>query len=283
MKTQLQKPILLVSVVILSMSCIAKAQQYDTLYNKSIIALTKMGLPSQTIISKIKTSITAFDVSVNGLLDLQSNGVSGDVLNEMIKRNDQFNTQVSNEVNSNNPNVMHKPGIYYYSQSNLKRVDPTVTSTNKSGGFGTHLAQHYTAGIAKDKIRTNLAGNKSHLQIKEEQPTFYFYFKSDENANTDSWFFAAATSPNEFALVLLDEDKDSREMIIGESNAYGRTTGVPNKIKVAFDYVQVSDGIYKVTFKQPLKKGEYCFLYTSITPSRQNNNKVFDFGIQNEP
>ncbi len=276
----------LIALILICASVYANAQQYDTLYNKTIVSLTKVGLPPQTIISKIQTSIVSFDVSVNALLDLQSNGVSGDVINEMIKSNDKANAQAGKEVNSNNPNAMHKPGIYYYNQNNsanaLKRVDPTVTATNKSGGLGTALLQHYTYGIAKDKIRSSLSGDKSHLQINEENPVFYFYFKTDENASADSWFFATATSPNEFVLVTLEMEDDSREMVVGDMNAYGSSTGVPNKIKVPFDYTEVSEGIYKVNFKKPLAKGEYCFLYSSTTPSRYNNNKVFDFGIKNK-
>ncbi len=253
---------------------VANAQtKTETLTNVKIMQLSKIGLQPSVIISKIRTSKTNFDVSTEGLIDLSDSGVDPAVINEMMKSD----THASN-ASSNDPETMHKPGIYYYNQSNLKRVDPTVTSTNKSGGLGTSVAQSMTYGIAKNKERTNLAGNKSHLQINGENPTFYFYFKSDENANGDSWFFATATSPNEFVLVALTENKDNREMVIGASNAYGSSSGVPNKIKMPFDYTEVSEGIYKVTFTQPLKKGEYCFLYTSTTPSRYNNNKVFDFG-----
>lgn len=285
MRTLLHKLILTAMLSLFGLSNIATAQQYDTLYNKTIVSLTKMGLPPQTIISKIKTSITAFDVSVNALMFLQENGVNGDVINEMIKRNDQANTTASKEVNSKNPSEMHRPGIYYYDPTNsnnpVRRVDPTVTSTNKSGGFGTALAQVYTYGIAKNKLKSNLSGAKSRLQINSTTPVFYFYFENNANPNTDNWFFATATSPNEFVCVKLKERKDSREMEVGSANAYGSSSGIPNEIKVAYDYEQVAEGIYKVTFKKPLEQGEYTFLYASDTPTRYSNNKVFDFGIQN--
>lgn len=202
----------------------------------------------------------------------------------MITRNDQANTLRGKGVNSNNPNAMHKPGIYYYNTSNtensLKRVDPTVASTFKSGGFGTALAQHYTLGIAKDKMKSSLSGSKSRLQLNDSTPVFYFYFKNEENPNADDWFFASATSPNEFVLVWLYQRKDDREMVVGDMNAYGSSSGVPNKTKVPFEYTEVAEGIYKVVINQPLKTGEYCFIYSSTTPSRYNNNKVFDFGVE---
>lgn len=114
-------------------------------------------------------------------------------------------------------------------------------------------------------------------------PVFYFYFERSADRNPDSWFFAAATSPNEFVLVKLNENKNNRELVVGNVNAYGGTSGVPEKMKIQFDYVKVSEGIYKVTFKQPLVKGEYCFLYANATPTSFSNDKVFDFGIKMKP
>jgi hypothetical protein len=280
MKTRIT--LLTMVLAIIGLSAFAQPK-YDTLTNKSIVSLTKIGLPPATIISKIRTSITSFDVSVNALIELQKDGVNSDVINEMIKVDQGSNTSSEKQVNSDNPNAMQKPGIYVYNPKDsvkiLKRVDPTVTSTDKTGGFGSAIAQNMTAGIAKDKIKSDLAGDKSHLQISNATPTFYFYFENNANPNADSWFFSSATSPNEFALVKLDQKKNSREMVVGDMNAYGKSSGIPNKMKVPFDYTEVSDGIYKVTFSTPLDQGEYCFLYTSSTPSRFTNNKVFDFGI----
>ncbi|NVN95465.1 MAG: hypothetical protein HXX18_09310 [Bacteroidetes bacterium] len=261
-------------------------QRYDTLYNKTIISLTKMGLPAQTIISKINTSITSFDVSINALMDLQSNGVNGEVINVMIKRNDNANTKAVINVNSKNPNEMHRPGIYYFDQNDrdnpLKRVDATVTSTSKSGGFGVALAQAYTHGIANDNLISSISGSNSHLQVKEANLTFYFYFENNANPNAENWFFATATSPNEFVCVKLNDKRNRREMEVGSANAYGSSSGIPDKKKMPFEYEQIAEGIYKVTFKKPLKKGEYCLLYASATPTRFSNNKVFDFGIIDE-
>lgn len=258
------------------------AQHNDTLDNKIIVYFTKMGLQSQTIITKIKTSPTSFDVSVEGLKNLNEGGVNGEVINEMIKISDQQIKSSTAEINSKNPNEMHRPGIYYFDDLNtvnpVRRVDPTITSNSKSGGFGTALAQSYSYGLAKDKLTSSLSGATSHLQIRSKNPVFYFYFSEETNKNSDNWFFATATSPNEFVCVKLKERKDSREMAVGSSNSYGASYGISNKIKIPFDYEEVSKGIYKVVFNKPLEKGEYCFLYASDTPTKFSNNKVFDFG-----
>ena len=98
-----------------------------------------------------------------------------------------------------------------------------------------------------------------------------------------NWWFATAISPNEFALVKLTEKKDSRSFETGKSSSgggySGSSSGIPEKVKVPFEYTEVAEGIYSVTFKQSLKPGEYCFVYASAAPDRYSNNKVFDFGI----
>lgn len=264
----------------------ANAQtKVDTLTNAKVIKLSQLGLQPSVIINKIQSSYPYFDVSTDALINLSENGVSADVINEMMKSDTQSKTAAANQKNMNDPLTKRTPGIYFYnpkdSTESLRQVDPTVISTNKSGGIGKSLANSYTLGLAKDKIKSNLSGAKSHLQIEETSPVFYFYFDISSSANAGNWFFATATSPNEFVLAKLDENKNYREMVVGDMNAYGGTSGVPHKIKVQFDYVKVSEGIYKISFKQPLIKGEYCFLYANATPTSFSNDKVFDFGIQN--
>ena len=284
-KTNIMKTKLL-TVLFSFVVALANAQtKADTLTNEKVIKLSKIGLAPSVIINKIHDSYSYFDVSTDGLIKLSENGVSPDVINEMQKTNTQGQISVANQKDMRDPKTKRTTGIYYYNPNDkedpLKQVDPTVTSTNKSGGFGTHMAQSMTYGLAKSKEKSSLSGAKSHLQIVEKNPIFYFYFESNANPGADSWFFATATSPNEFVLVELDEKRDSREMAVSSSNAYGGTSGISNKIKVPFDYVKVAEGIYKVTFKQPLEQGEYCFLYASTTPTRYSNNKVFDFGVLN--
>jgi hypothetical protein len=255
----------------------------DTLYNKTIVELTNIKLPQQTIIAKIGTSVTSFDVSVKALKALQASGVHGDVITEMIRVNGLAAERRAKQANSRNPNEMHRPGIYVYRPYDtdvpVKKLDPTIVSASRSGGVGTAIAQAYTYGIAKSKVKSSLAGPNSRLQILSVEPVFYFYFETNDKPDADNWFFATATSPNEFVCVTLRERPDSREMEVGASNAYGSDSGIPNRVKVDFDYEKISEGIYKVTFKKPMKPGEYCFLYANNAPTNYSNNKVFDFGI----
>jgi len=105
-----------VSTIIVSAGFIAsvsaqKNSDSDVLTNKTIIELTKLGLPSSVILNKIKTSTTDFDVSTNALIDLASKGVNEAVLNEMINVSGSYQTP---ESASQNYFLNQKTGIYYY-------------------------------------------------------------------------------------------------------------------------------------------------------------------------
>lgn len=255
----------------------------DTLTNAKVIKLSKLGLQPSVVITKIQNSYTIFDVSTDELINLSDNGVPSEVINEMMRVDAQSKKAIANQRDMNDPLTKRGTGIYYYNSKDsiepMRQVDPTVVSTNKTGGVGTALGQVYGMGLAKEKIKSSLSGSTSHLQIEDNSPIFYFYFESNTNRTADSWFFATATSPNEFVLAKLDENKNNRQLVVGDMNAYGGTSGVRDNLKVPFDYVKVAEGIYKVTFKQPFKKGEYCFLYANATPTSYSNDKVFDFGI----
>jgi hypothetical protein len=265
----------------LSLLFFANAQNNeDILTNETIIQLTKIGLQPSVIISKIHSSITKFDVSTDALIKLGNNSVAADVINEMMKVNSEHKSVELTQKDANNPNTMHAPGIYYYNpndpEKQLRRVDPTVVGSQE-----THAASYY--GIGGGGSKSNISGGESKLQIYERTPTFYFYFEENANPMMSNWWFATATSPNEFALVKLNESKKSRSFqtgIVSSGGGYsGGSSGIPEKVKLPFEYNEVSPGIYSVTFKTPLKPGEYCFVYASSAPDRYSNNKVFDFGI----
>jgi len=116
-----------------------------------------------------------------------------------------------------------------------------------------------------------IVGAHSNRQIHKANPVFYFYLPPEGDL-----------SPNEFSLVELHAKKNGREMTVGTSNAYTHSSGISEKEKVELTYEPVADGIYKVTPKQPLDEGEYCFVFTGSAPKLFSNNKVYDFGISPE-
>jgi len=278
MKNSLLTLSLLLSIVF------ATAQtKTDTMTNEKVIKLSKLGLQSTVLINKIQTSFTLFDISTDGLIALSENGVPSDVINVMMNIQTEAQTALANQRDLNDPLTPRATGIYYYNPGNtanpIRRIDPTVANSLKSGGFGSALMSAYTYGVSSTQTKSSLAGADSRLQIEETNPTFYFYFDNSTVENSDNWFFATASTPNEFLLLKLTTKSSSREIILGSENSYGGSSGISSKAAQAFTYENEAPGIYKLTLKTPLKPGEYCFMYGSATPSRFDNNKVFDFGI----
>ncbi len=251
-----------------------------TLTNQDVVKLSKLDLPSSAIISKIQTSHTHFDVDVDALVELKKQGVSGEVITAMINANVSEQKETSAVKDYNDPRTMRNSGIYYYNPQNVKlpliSVDPTVVSSSSGGGVGTAIAQQYTYGLAKNRRKSSLSGSESRRQISESSPTFYFYFAT---ANGKQLLFASGSTPNEFALIKLIDKDNCREMVVGSSNFYENSIGIDDRQRIDFDYELVSSGIYKVVPKDPLERGEYCFIYTGAVPTSFSNNKVFDFGI----
>lgn len=253
----------------------------DTLTNDKVIQLSKIGLQPSVIINKIQSCVCIFDVSTDGLINLSTSGVSPDVINEMMKKDDLQKSSLTEKKDMKDPKTIRSSGIYYYnpldSINPLKKVDATVTSSSRSGGS---IGRALTYGLASEKIKSSLAGKQSRLKIDSRTPIFYFYFDKQKNYENSNWFFASAATPNEFVLAKLSQNRDSREMTIASENDYGSSVGIPNNIKIDFEYTEEADGVYKVFFKKPLANGEYCFVYASATPSGFSNDKVFDFSIQ---
>ena len=244
----------------------------DTLTNEKIIQLTKIGLQSTVIINKIQSSVNVFDVSTDALIKLSENNVSADVINEMIHITENYKSQKEDEINSKDPNAMHKSGIYYYNpedqESPLKKIQVVRISSFATGGGG-------YGGFGGTSTYAILTGTTSKQQIQELSPVFYFYFNPEASSKSD-WFEGAA-SPNEFALVKVIVQKDQRLFKVGGSSSfsYGSSSsqGIPEKTKLPFEFSEISEGVFKVYFNYPLAPGEYCFVFAS------ESYKVYDFGI----
>ncbi len=246
------------------------AQTKDTLTNENIIQLSQMGLQPEIIILKIKNSYTRFDVSTTNLVKLTNSKVSTEVIGEMIKTANSGKDLNEVAVSNTNPNVMHPAGIYYYNAADtsfpLKKVDPASASYESGGGGYGGFGGHSTAAV--------ISGEESKIKIAERNPVFYFYFSPSAFRNID-WF--DSSSPNDFTLVKFDVKRGKRSFKVGSSSSQGFSSssreGIPAKFKIPFDYVQIGEGIYKITFKKALDKGDYCFAFET------NTRKLFDFKI----
>lgn len=183
-------------------------------------------------------------------------------------------------LDPNNPKDMHDPGIYYCKKTGenveMIRIDPSIYSQNKSKGA---VAMSLTYGIAKLKTTVTLDGKTSRLQLSENNPEFYIYFDVSNNQpnGTGEWWFSTASSPNEFLLVKLEQNRKTREVVTGSANIMGSSIGVDDNNKANFKVEKLKKGIFRIYFDKPLQ-GEYCFMYAGSIPTGFTSlDKVYDF------
>lgn len=267
-------------------SLTTKAQnKTDTVTNKTIIQLKDAGLSSSIIKAKIQGSVCNFDLSTDALIALKKAGVPDDVITEMLNKSNS--APAATPLPSSDTVQKVLPGIYYCKgkKCDLVELEASVYSQAK---MGSGILSALTYGIAKTEMKATLSGDKSNFQIDENNPSFYFYFDKSASNNfatngMQTFFFASASSPNEFLLVKFATTKKSREVITGSWSSYeGMSSGIDDKNKVPFKYEKISQGVYRVYTEQPLKKGEYCFMYAggTVTYGSAPLQKVYDFGVK---
>jgi hypothetical protein len=269
----------------------------EVLTNDEVTAMSKAGLGPDVIVAKIRSSRTDFDVSSDALIRLKQEGIDDGVIAVMIdaasappapdtRRRIALNRpQPAPRDATWYPPKPAESGIYLLkelgTEGELVLVEPNVFMQSKETG---QWKQALTYGIAKVRYKTVLPGAHARLQVTDRRPTFFFYFDVPSaglsNAGT---VWGPATSANEFVLAKMDVKKTRRELEVGEESQYtGRKYGVAEKASRAFDFERLEPGVYKVTPKQDLEDGEYCFLYggTVATSGAGAGPKLFDFSVK---
>ncbi len=117
--------------------------------------------------------------------------------------------------------------------------------------------------------------------MAEKQPTFYFYFDEKSNAFSSSGSVGAtASSPNDFALARMERKKDERQLVVGQFNAFGGSSGMRSKDTLPFEVQTIRPGVYKVQPREDLEPGEYGLFYAGGAQLMgMTGGKVFDFGV----
>jgi hypothetical protein len=260
------------------------AQQPQPMTNADIIKMAKAGLGDQVIVASIQGSQRKdFDTSATALIALKQAGVSDTVLTAMVSARSGPVGPSSQPARAGRAGSM-PAGIYVdigvNGQSQLVQLEPAVISRVRTAGvFGSAV----TMGIAKAKVVAELRGASAALRIRQQTPTFYFYFSSAANPVDNAFvgWLASASSPNEFVLLQMYKEKDRREMDVAKVNAFGSSSGVESENTVSVKIEKLSATEYRVTPTEPLGRGEFCFFYAAGAATLQSGPvaKLFDFGV----
>ena len=258
--------------------------------NAEVVTLVKAGLPDETVIAKIRSGKTDFDLSTDGLIALKTAGVSGAVMAAMI--NPAPAPQVAElSVDSIDPQVPHYPGLYILEKTKadgkMTRIDPTMSNQARTSNV---LGYALTMGLASASIKASIPGESAKVQTSNRRPVFYAFFEESvpralQNANSSTWASGVGTttsSPAEVSLVRFAEGDNRRDAKVGRINIGGSKTGVMEKDQVAFDSEMLRPGVYRVTPKADLAPGEYGFIQALSGGGTQGamTARVFDFGVE---
>jgi hypothetical protein len=184
----------------------------------------------------------------------------------------------------NDPLSPHDSGIYLYankkSTPEMILLEPAAYSGLKTNDF----ANKVVGGIFKAKQKAVLQGNKATIRAIDRHPVFYFYFEERAGGLGKAGFFAGATSPNQFVLVKLEDQKNTRETQIAEDWVFGKSAGTDQKAMVPFKSERLKPGLYKVSVEKDLKPGEYAFMvslsgFGAQQAGAANPIQIFDFGV----
>ncbi|EZP72470.1 hypothetical protein BV96_01910 [Sphingomonas paucimobilis] len=270
----------------------------ETLTNDMVVALVQAGLGEEAVIAKIKASAAHYALSTDDMILLKKNGVTGPVIAAMIEAGatGSVSSKAAFSADSPDPLVPHPSGIYmlmdWLPQPKMARIDPTTSNQSKTGGI---LGYAFTGGIASLSIKAVIPNTSARARTQRPRPTFYFYFDEatrglSQTGAPSLWLAGPATaitSPNEFSLIRFDVKKDRRETRVGSMNLAGAKAGVMDKDRIAFDYEQVTPGVFKVTPTADLPAGEYGFLYSvsagtgpGMWGSGTGSARIFDFAVQ---
>lgn len=265
------------------------SQAEEILDNKAVIGLKEIGLGETVIVEKIKSSTCSFDTSLQGLKNLKAAGVADSVIAAMVsakavkgspaKSAASGAEQPEGTGDANDPRAPHDAGIWLWEELEGKprmiQLEPSVYSSTKGGvAFFAQFGQSVKSTAVIRSAHADLA-------TTNRRPIFYFYFEKTKGGLSDA--IPVATSANEYTLAQFEvsEKDNNRKVVIGQFNAYaGSQAGTDDKSVRSCSQVKLSPGVYKVSPREDLANGEYCFYYGAARAA--GAGRVFDFRVKGE-
>jgi hypothetical protein len=253
-----------VSVVFLLAICgLAFAQAKKPLANSDVIQMMKAGFEESIIVKAIQANETNFDISGPALVDLKAAGATPGIIDAMLtaeaKKKPPSGVASPEKpvegVAAEVPGNAMSSGVYCKTASGWVELESLPMSSMKTApNWGRTMA-----GINSNKLIYLYNGAEAPVKISETRPTFYLRY------------YRGYTSARNFSIVRMDQKKDHRELQTTHATFSGTSVGYNEKDIVAVDFTIVSDGLYAITPKADLVKGEYVFTIAGTL--------LWDFGI----
>ena len=159
-------------------------------------------------------------------------------------------------------------GVVFIEQGG-KRVEMDYVA-----GFTKNISSmlFYSGGNSKFVIMAS--GEQAQMRIQEKRPIFY-----------------VKEHPSEIGIVKFDTDTYNKKPVRyvlkkGDLWQTGGQAGSPGEANVDFNFKKDVDGLYKVTLKEPLDRGEYAIIIAKGLAGPLagygggNKYMIYDFGVE---
>lgn len=280
----------------------------DVLNSETILRMLEKGYSTPVIINQIEN---AEEVTLSSQLDYLDMLMAAGADQNLILYIQNYNKEQQKQSFS------LEAGLYWFNPDNQNiqlLVSPVQKKENNIGGKllgglasvgGTVLgATTGSVGLAStgwitgdilssssfksDKLY--IPGEHSNIEVTTTTPVFRFIKPgSDISTGNDMWYhlwLASVQSPSEFQLIKLEPkgkgSKANRQFpskMTWSAAGFSTSNETSKKNLVDFKVAQVENGVYEISFDQPLEPGEYAFFYKNTTSELLKGLSAFDFTV----
>ena len=231
-----------VAIAVVAFAAAATATD-KPLTNDDVIAMVKAGLDSTTVIAKIsQAGRSGLDTSVDALIKFKKAGVNKEIIDAMLGVGPPVPAsavRTSVRATKTDVQLVTADGVI-----DLQSLEGEASATYIGIGFMTWL---------------NFDGPHSSVRTKD--------------TNVAVRIRSAQKPDSRLYIVRLDSNDSDRSVKMGRSHMFSASAGTtPDRDwTFAYDSQQEQEGLWKLTLKKPLQKGEYGVL---------RGTELFDFSVE---
>lgn len=243
-----------------------------------IVRQTKSGISEEIIVTGIKKSGKAFDLSTEEILELKRSGVSEAVIKIMVDPSQPYappppppakaaspQTAPRKPMNPIAEKIPAEPGMYLAegegeSAEFVRLGFRTLTASRPSKASGM-----LTGGLKKSPVVGYLVAARSGTQVNKSSPVFYLRVPEK-------------VAIEEVLLLSLTEKGNRREIELGPNPS---KPVFPVETLKSYESKQIDTGLFRVLVTDPLQPGEYLFFLPGTADEKKGIvGKGYDFSFR---
>lgn len=226
------------------------------LTNGDVVQLARAGLGDAVVLAKIRQAPhVAFALDVDDMIALKKQGVSQEVIAAMLERSSGRGGGGSSDGGAS---VSADAKVWF------DEGGQQIVLRGQAGYLEASIGQAFKQAFLfsfKNRVAVLVSGMQAKQRFSQAPTVIYTRFEPEMGG-------VARFTPQ--------EKKNRRYFWLTSRVGSNQAEVFPPEDDMKFDVEELSDGVYKLTFRQPLTPGEYAF----VTPDEnQKMYRVFDFGV----